>query len=215
MSVALVMGGAECVSDDLPEALSLFRPDAYYAVNEIGIHIEQLDVWCTLHPEFMWKWKEYRAKHGFHANYVTFGPMLQQTSGRHSKVNTPTAVDQRMSFLWPGMTGSGSSGLFAVKVALEYGKHDGVVLAGVPMDPQKNHFLRPGEPWKHYDSFLPGWTSAMPRFKDRVRSMSGWTRKVLGSPTAEWLRDVKAGMGRIPHISGNGTDIPQTGISGD
>lgn len=213
MSIALVIGGAECVSEDLPEALSLFRPDAYYAVNEIGIHVEQLDVWCTLHPEFMWKWKERRAAHGFHDKYVTFGPLLQQTATRHAKVNVLGVVDQRMNFRWPEMTASGSSGLFAVRVAMEYGKYDGVVLAGVPMTAQGNHFLRPSEAWKHYDSFLPAWQNALPRIRDRVRSLSGWTRKVLGSPTAEWLRGV-TGPGRMPQITGPEREAPQTGVSG-
>lgn len=87
--------------------------------------------------------------------------------------------------LWEPGGSSGSSGLFAVRCAIERLGADRVILCGVPMDTQP-HFYG-GDPWLAADGFWPAWIVAMPYIKNRVRSMSGRTRDLLGAPTAEWL----------------------------
>jgi hypothetical protein len=39
-----------------------------------------------------------------------------------------------------------------------------------------------------YESYRKGWERKLPDIKDRVRSMSGWTKELLGKPTKGWLR---------------------------
>ena len=60
------------------------------------------------------------------------------------------------------------------------------LLAGVPMDPKQAHFFD-AKQWHEFMSFLPGWENAMPHIRHRVRSVSGWTKKMLGEPTSAWL----------------------------
>lgn len=180
LKTALVIGGAECVAEDFKKATALFKPDAFYAVNEIGVYVEKLNFWCTLHPEFMTKWEERRAARGLIKNYETVGPLLNESSARHAQ----PIMGRRITFRMGGMSGSGSSGLFAVTVALRDGYK--VLCAGVPMTREGGHFLRQQD-WVHFDSFIPGWESASRHFKDRVRSMSGWTMTLVGGPTTEWL----------------------------
>jgi hypothetical protein len=84
------------------------------------------------------------------------------------------------------MNASGSSGLFAVKVALEAGA-ERVVLAGVPLVASARHVERPVGPWHERDSFVDAWHIAEPHIAGRVKSMSGWTREFLGSVTEDWL----------------------------
>jgi hypothetical protein len=84
----------------------------------------------------------------------------------------------------------GTSGLYAVQVALEELGFDGVILAGCPMDAAAGtlapeHSLMTEA--ERVDRYRPEWLKALPEIGSRTRSMSGWTRKLLGAPDAEWL----------------------------
>lgn len=176
MKTALVIGGAACVWEDVEAALDMFAPDWIAAVNDIGTRWPgAVNWWCSLHPDKMSAWREERERRGFHPALCHVGH--EQAEG----------IDKVIDYRWPGMTGSGSSGLFAVKVALDHGA-DRVVLAGVPMQPERAHFFN-GSVWSDCGSFLDGWRAALPFIKDKVRSMSGWTQEILGRPTPEWLAE--------------------------
>ncbi len=72
---------------------------------------------------------------------------------------------------------SGSSALLGVKIALRLGYRK-IILAGVPLNEG------------HYAHFQIGWTWIADLLKCcPVRSMSGFTRELLGAPTEEWLND--------------------------
>lgn len=80
----------------------------------------------------------------------------------------------------------GSSGHFALKVALQDLGFDKAVLCGIPMNAEGRHFFNP-RPWKVAHAYQQAWVDTLPLIKDRVRSMSGWTAELLGKPDAEWL----------------------------
>jgi hypothetical protein len=83
------------------------------------------------------------------------------------------------------MTASGSSGLYAVKCLMDRG-FERIVLAGVPMQASGAHFFD-AKNWDDVDAFTAAWREQLPRLQGKVKSMSGWTREILGAPTAEWL----------------------------
>ncbi len=173
MRLALVLGGANVVWEDAAAALDMAEPDYVFACNDIGTRwAGPLEGWATLHPEKMPGWRAERARRGFLPAREHIGHEMAQ------------GIDRAIDYRFPGMTGSGSSGLFAVKAAME--KADRVILAGVPIDPTGAHFFDAKE-WADWQSFIPGWQNAMPHIKDKVRSMSGWTRKLLGAPSPQWL----------------------------
>ena len=58
-------------------------------------------------------------------------------------------------------------------------------VVGMPMDEQR-HFTR-GQAWDMATFHRDGWTKALPKIERKVRSMSGWTRELLGGVTLEWL----------------------------
>lgn len=174
MTTALVLGGALSVWADASNALGLFEPAMTVAVNDIGAAWSgPIDIWASLHPEKFPVWCAQRERRGFAPAGELVGHEI--AGGAHR------AVDYR----WPGMNTSGSSGLFAVKLAIEAGA-DRVVLAGVPMAPEGAHFFTTA-PWTERDSFIAGWQAAMPFITGKVRSMSGTTKDWLGVPTPEWL----------------------------
>ena len=100
------------------------------------------------------------------------GPELRLTGYAESKL--------------PGQTFSGSSSLFAVKVAFDLG-FDRIILAGCPMSDEASHIRDPGKPWKGAGAHRRGWVQVIPQLEGRVRSLSGWTMAVLGRPDAAFL----------------------------
>jgi hypothetical protein len=185
VKTTLILGGARSVWDDAAAATALAEPDAVFAVNDIGTRwAGPVRAWCTLHPEHMARWRAERARRGFPAAFEHVGHETGQPG-----------IDRVTGYLWPGMNASGSSGLFAVKVAME-SEFDRIILAGVPMQAEGAHFFN-ASPWGEVASFIEAWKIAMPLIAPHVRSMSGWTRQLLGCPSAEWL----AGDPQ-PHMAG-------------
>lgn len=157
----VILGGASCVWDDLAR----YKPPAdckVMVINDMGMKYQgRVDYWVTLHPEKLWKWQPGREA-PLNQDYETIA---------YRKVDN-ARVDA-VSGDW-----GGSSGLYAIKVALEKG-FDHVVLCGVPMDNQPNIF-RPNEAeWKEFKAFRYGWESRLDDIRGKAFSMSGWTREKL------------------------------------
>ena len=164
----LILGGAASVWDDAERALEMAEFDAVIAVNDIGVHWPgRLDAWATLHPEKLPRWERDRRTRGYPGGYV-----------RWSHAEKPH-ID-RMTTDWRG-----SSGLFAVKVALEEG-YDKIVLAGIPMTAGDAHFFDDAS-WTASRGYLPAWNKRRLEMSGRVRSMSGWTALLLGEVDEGWL----------------------------
>jgi hypothetical protein len=98
-------------------------------------------------------------------------------------------ADPRLAFKVVKPKWHGSSGLYAVQIALEEMGFDGAILAGCPMDAAGGTLCAHSEMSEaaKVDRFKPQWLRALPHIGARTRSMSGWTQKILGAPDAEWL----------------------------
>lgn len=181
MKRALVVGCANNVWDDVRRARELCDYDAVYCVKLAGVHWPaRFNVWATLHPEFMDKYEAERHSLGLPNGYEIVAPPPSEV-GRHGKAGN---IHRRVSYRWPGMNASASSGIYAAKVALQDGYL--VVMAGIPMTKDAGHFTR-GKPWLLVDCFTNGLNKSIPYMQGKVKSMSGRTAELLGTPTAEWL----------------------------
>jgi hypothetical protein len=60
MPIALIVGGAECVWEDVEAAKKLFTPDTVVAINDMGMYVEEAEHWASMHPEKMNKWVRFR-----------------------------------------------------------------------------------------------------------------------------------------------------------
>lgn len=168
VGIAVVLGGAVGAFDELSRA-SQIQPIRYLvAVNDAACHYPgRLDAFVTLHPEKLPGWLGARRTAGLPEPDA----VIAHTAGPH--------VTEVVDYQWPGQTGSGSSGLFAAKVALERTALP-VVLCGVPMQAERAHFFN-GQPWGDVDQFRAAWEWASKEgHLSRVRSMSGWTADLLG-----------------------------------
>lgn len=174
MTIALVVGGAACVWADALAAVKLTRPGLVIAVNDmIPRWPGPLDCAGALHLDRLPAWLTARQDRGHPA------PGEVWSYRASPAVVTNTTSDWR-----------GSSGLFALKVALFERRCDGAILAGVPMD--RTPHVTGGAPWKDAHAFFPGWADHLKHIAARARSMSGWTMARLGAPTDEWLASMKA-----------------------
>ena len=170
---ALILGGANTIWDDYAAAKKCIEPDIIIAINDIGVHFEHIDHWVTMHPEKMPNWLAARRK-----NYE-FVPRLW-TAGH--KLPTPRGFI--FNHVW---SKGGSSGMLAVRVARHI-RCKKILLAGVPMESRYAHFFD-SNGWTECDYYKRAWerewrTGMM---KD-VRSVSGWTKTLLGAPDADWCR---------------------------
>lgn len=176
MTAALILGGADCVWRDVEAALQLGEYEFVVACNDIGTAwAGEIEAWVTLHPENMAAWINQRASRGY--------PRAKRIVYHDTMAGAP-APDLVSPYNWQRHHRSPSSGVFSAKVAIELGITRGV-LCGVPLT-MSPHFNNNGE-WAAASSFHDGLMHALPFLKDKIRSMSGYTRQVLGEPTPEWL----------------------------
>lgn len=173
MDAALVIGGGAGVWQDLdalPRAGAAFTN---FVVNDIGVWFPgEVHHWVTLHHDKLPHWRGLRA-------------VERPWGGAENIIGHSIHPGDGVQRIWPGIVDEGGlSGLMAVRIALLLGA-ERVVLAGVPVDGSGN-FFRPAV-CGHGQHDLPFTRAAWSRdadalFAGRVRSLSGWTRELLGAP---------------------------------
>lgn len=189
MRTALVIGGAACVWEDIAAAKAIDY-QAVIACNDIGAEWpDELDAWVSLHPRSFTtgpNWRQRRADNGHPPAKRYFGHPAAFKGRQAMALDLATFVTPT-DYDFAGEK-SGSSGLFCAKVALVDLGFDRVVLAGVPMTPtahfnEKRNWTKAnasGRTSAH--GFRNSWMAVPKEYRDRMRSISGWTRVLLGSP---------------------------------
>lgn len=179
MKTALLCGSARGMWEDMAAARMLLGEDAHdvCALNIAGVFMDKLDHWfvTSLHKSVGFATaREYGlADRGGYGMMHCPGPA---TLG-------PVCPRQRF---WPVKT-KGTIAIFAILVlsSLEF---DRIILAGVPMDDKLGHFYSP--PWESAGGMSEVWDiweENAESLRHRVRSMSGKTQELLGSPDRAWL----------------------------
>ena len=162
MKPILILGGAKCVWKDAESLGEWIHPVA--AVNDVGAQWKgKLLFWASLHPRKFQIWERQRQRNNYPAGYVKYG-------NKHGKPLIDYLVQD-----W-----GGSSGLFAVKIALSLG-FDKIILAGVPMEAAEGHFFDKKE-WTACNQYRAAWERHLKDIQPYVRSCSGWTKRLLGGP---------------------------------
>ena len=187
-----VVGSATCVSNDLSEAFKL-RPNADVIAVKFSVAIVKAKHAVTHHPEHAVRMKKlHREKWG--------GEIVVHTPYKSSiKPDDLNSID----CVWSCLAGiRGTSGWGAARIASLLG-YDEVILCGCPIDivADDEPFFdatikrdassvgasnQRGIPWKSKTN-LDEWHSAIQKdisagLATNIRSMSGWTRQVLGAP---------------------------------
>jgi len=172
--IAVVLGGASGVWDEYAAVTVMLgsAPEIVVACNDAGaVFPGRLDGWATLHSEKLAKWQALRSRRDYRAFTI---------KGHHDLGEGVEIVVERFK---------GSSGLYAAQIAMDAFGASGVILCGVPLWPENGHFFSPDRPWPEAELYRRGFKAALPVIRAPVRSMSGWTRELLGAPCPEWLND--------------------------
>lgn len=178
----IVLGSAPCLWEDLEDAIERLQLGQNrvenIAVNGAGVLFNgPLDIWASIHGTKLVDWIEKRRT--LYSDMMDF-----DAYGNFAKHETPDDC----VIPWNRPNGNGSSGLYAVLLALELGFNK-LILCGMPIDGEEritsDGEVEPGQtPYHHYRN---GWMLRQGILSEHVRSMSGWTRDTFGEPTAEWL----------------------------
>ena len=194
MNILIIIGSAPCVHDDLiaihliPCPLAPLLPDpsalpgcrlcplsgacfTYMALGDKMVHLLpfRIEYVATYHPTEIPKIKELRESGGGNTDYKVI-----------SHEQRPD-VDIFEPFRPP----SGSSALLGTLAAIRLG-YNRIILCGCPLT-GINEIDK-----SNYETFRAGWTALKKEVHNKVRSMSGWTRELLGEPSEEWLQEVKS-----------------------
>lgn len=187
---AIILGSAINWLDDY-ESVKPMLPDDYavFAVKYAGVLWPyDLDYWVSLHVEKFAPLIDARAANGYPSAKTLFVHRNQMPRER-GKWRMPEATIQP-DFRWPKEDNSGSSSLYAVKCAMIEG-FNRIVLCGCPLDKGAEHIEPNAKPrfGKDADRFMSGWRAAYPFIKDAVRSMSGKTADMLGTPDKRFFKE--------------------------
>lgn len=178
MTIALVLGGANCLHDDMAKARALFTPDLIIATNHAGRDYDgHVDHWVTFHPYLFPGWMAERKL----AGRSDAGKLW--TSEPHRPPKTVQLDLNTVSGKWRG-----SSALLACRIGIEKLGCQ-CLLAGVPLETAAAHYDDP-RPFADAETFRKAWVEHLPDIRDHVRSLSGWTRTHLGAPSREWLEGI-------------------------
>lgn len=185
MKRAIVIGSAPCVHEDTKLARAQFPDWPLIVVNWAGLrHLGPIEFWASIHRRLIYKAIPMRREAGGDMKFTAYikippGEKVQRTQA-------PTRIvgeKQKM--------GSGSSGLYAVEVALRLG-YEFLLLAGIPLtgdsslqcNDKEEERIRFDKPF--VESFRKAWENHFHTLQPHVRSMSGWTKEQFGGPE-EWL----------------------------
>lgn len=160
---ALVCGAAASLLEDYSLAKDL-RPDAdTIIINDVS-EILRGDHLYSLHPEKLLRWRKWQ--------FDTFDNII-----------TTHSYKEPADHIWPDSGSKGSSGWSGAKLALLMGYTD-VILCGVPLDPMPYTKRGPSQDFVMNAGLKIYRQGVMDDldWHDKVTSMSGWTRELLGEP---------------------------------
>ena len=180
MRCAIVVGRSAGALAEYEEARSLLPNAVVIVVGAIGVDFpHQIDHWVTFHAGNFLLWMGQRSLRGFSPAVVYWGALYR---GREMGVHDCAGL--AVNYV-PSVGGS-SGFLAAHQVALCELRCERVLMAGVPMTVEGGHY---GDAflWDEALVYRQTWIERVGELRSKVRSMSGWTRELLGSPTPEWI----------------------------
>ena len=161
-----------------------YQPPDLMAVNDIGMYLPHLEHWVSFHDDTLVLQNELRYRMWPQASQ----PMLHSNGGGHlvrkdrRAVIEPVVPIHYWRFQFQSLL---CSGVLAICVGLSLG-YSKIVLAGVPADNDGAFYHPPHERSAHGNTESHGaWQEFLqdvPEAKEKVRSLSGFTRQWFGAP---------------------------------
>ena len=165
----IIMGSAPCLEADLIRMCEGANTCHLYDFMAIGLdavdrYLGRIDYFATYHPSEIAVARERREAAGGNTDYKVISHIQHQD-----------LVDEIIPYEPP----SGSSSLLGVLAGLNMG-YEKIIVAGCPLEGKSSKGAS-------CETFRAGWEKKLSMIRNNVRSMSGWTRELLGTPTEDWL----------------------------
>lgn len=183
--IAAIIGCASCWREDLDRFKSICSDFDVFAIGLDCPYEDEIKYFVTYHVEDIQKYKEKRKLKGLNLDYQVIShtnDFKKYCKERNKKIKWTEGVN--VDVVYPYEPPSGSSSLLGTRAALIKLGYKKVVLAGCPLG--IGNILNET---KSYNVFKKGWTKLKPGLVDKVKSMSGWTKELLGEPTKEWIEE--------------------------
>jgi len=168
----VVVGCAECVWDDISSVS--FNGKDVLVLSDMGMFFPgTITHWASCHPNIIVGGKLVRDQRRYHEDFLSHIPDY--------------AAPKIGDVTWTIPKLAGTSGMFGTLIGIGLG-YTKIILAGIPLN-RSGHFWNPKIKVKFDKSGIRlSWQQISQKiFNNKVRSLSGWTRELLGSPTEEWL----------------------------
>lgn len=156
----IIIGSAPCTEIDLAFVPPLEADYMMIGLDSVEKYMGRVDYMATYHPAEIPQIIERRRKAGGNTDWQVI------SHEKRPGVDIVTPLKGKPS---------GSSAMLGIETAIKLG-HRKIICCGCPLDGDRK-----------YESFRRGWQERIDLIKDKVRSMSGWTRDLVGAPSVEWL----------------------------
>lgn len=167
-NVLIIVGSAPCALEDFASAIARLGSSCCHimliGLSSSGLIASDVNYIATYHPNDIPSIEKSRKEIGANTDYLIIG---------HKKREGVDIVE-------PYVAPSGSSALLGALAGIRMG-YDKIILCGCPLIGVNKKAFRP------YSEFQKGWKAKEKEVRPFVRSMSGWTKELLGEPTADWL----------------------------
>lgn len=157
--VLIIVGSAPCTQEDLGRLPQVEADYMIIGLDAVEKYLGFAKYVATFHPGEIPQIIERRKKAGGNTDWQMISH--EQKPG--------------VDIVTPHTGPSGSSAMLGIITGLKFG-YEKIICCGCPLDGENK-----------YTAFRGGWTKRLDLIRDKVRSMSGWTRELVGEPTEEWL----------------------------
>jgi hypothetical protein len=183
MRTLVIIGSAPCVFNDLAKIPGLESCDHMaVGLSSTDKYSGRIDYIANNHPE----------------NIPAIRAVMMQRheacSGNYDYKIIGPAHAEGVDIVEPYRPPTGSSAITGTLAAIRMGYRK-IILAGCPLTGNAPG----GNP---YEEFRAGWEDKKLELIGIVKSMSGWTKELLGEPTGEWLASANIShvKNSIPHV---------------
>lgn len=172
----IILGDSPLMGTELTEFREYFLGKStvhshVMAINGSGIkYLDRIDHWATMHPE---KMAHLDPSFGYEKTY-NFMELRERAGGNADYiVHTPTRIKGVTDLFWNFRKNDGGSAMFGIRVGLCLGFKK-IILCGVSLEGDYAHYQEQFD--RNMDIMVC-----------KVKSMGGYTEKILGRPNKEWL----------------------------
>jgi len=174
----LILGTSEGMWDDVAKAKGLAKNHHVLCINDAAIHYPAvIHHIVSLHGPFC----------GALRTIKMAGRLYDQ---KEPPVTHSDKDGEGIDCKWRFMNVGGTSALLSCQIAMDIG-YEKIILCGCPLDGTPHYWDDPNKKGVlDCGAIHMTWRDAIPKLKDKVRSMSGKTKEFLGETTADWLNDI-------------------------